>query len=84
MCVGEPTGNGSVKMLTLGPHLSPRTPTPELLIQEVWGRAQNSVLLRVLPSDAGPISRLSSIDLCSSKYGSQLTVAAAAAAMGSL
>lgn len=27
-------------------HLSPRTPTPELLIQEVWGRAQNSVLLR--------------------------------------
>lgn len=83
-CACEPTGR-PVKMRLMGPAPLPlRTPTPRASDSGGLGPGPKFCITKMLPSDAGPISRLSSLDLCSSSMAHSLTVAAAAAAMGSL
>ena len=61
--------DGLGKCRFLDPTRPPALHHPELLIQ--LGRGPRFCNTKMLPSGAGPTSRLSTLDLCSSKYGSQ-------------
>ena len=74
-----------MKMQILGPGTSfPPAPHPGTSDLAGLGWGPIFCITKMLPSDASPISRLSSLDLCSSKYSSQPQSSSSSSSMGEL